>query len=71
MSKWALGLVPHVDLLTYGNNKRLAQRLFGHWTFLVGYWTFTALHETAISAPAPARYKRKGSVYCVGRGKEF
>jgi hypothetical protein len=71
MSKWALGLVPHVDILTFENNKHHAQRLFGHWTFLVGYWTFTARHETATNARAPAHYKRKGSACCAGWGKEF
>jgi hypothetical protein len=28
------------EMIRAYKNRRQAQRLFGHWTFLVGYWTF-------------------------------
>ena len=29
------------EMIQANKNRRQAQRLFGHWTFLVGYWTLT------------------------------
>jgi len=39
LSKWCLSLGAALFQSLYFNVSEQAQRLFGHWKFLVGHWT--------------------------------
>jgi hypothetical protein len=49
MSKLASRLATHMDSMTLGNYESQAQRILGHWKFLVGYSPF---QPTGFTRPA-------------------